>query len=247
MTNPAKPGSFRRHIEDKISGTQAFENLDDLLRLIHEDKRADYLMFDRSVIVEQKEFMDTPQHRAKGKALSDLSRSLMMKYSIKPDLSNLAATTLSQDEWDDLHKLRDKFYNRMRQELHCADKQIASTKSILRIPDAVGVALMVFDKVPGIMPAVIYNRVIRFFEEQDDGGLKHKHVDIVIFSLYMKDMLYNGRPYMNGRIVRNESVEHVGYARRILDALKEGGSKNQRRAFVGKDDVITQLRPDIFQ
>ena len=105
---------------------------------------------------------------------------------------------------------------------------------------------MIFDKINGIMPSVIEERVGRIFRAQDSGGPLYKHVDVFIFTLWMKDMLYDGASYLNGQMTRSGSAEHVGYARNILDALKVGLSQMRPRRMAERGDIVDQLVPNVF-
>ena len=71
-----------------------------------------------------------------------------------------------------------------------ADKQLASTKVELEIPDALGVLLLNFDTISGIFPEIIKKKVFRCFFRP--GGKQHQHIDFVIASYAMKDVAING-------------------------------------------------------
>ena len=247
MTKPAKPGSLRKHIEDKISAIQGYENLDKIMR----GERADYLLFNRKVIIEQKEFENSPQHNKKGALQQNYTMQLFAKYGIDPysrDQLYLQEKhkLLSQEEAGQLDKLRDDFYNKIKVNMHKANSQIGATQRVLGLPNAVGVVLMVFDKINGMMPAVIRDRVTRTFDTLENGEPSCKHVDIVIFALWMKGMSYDGAEYLNGHITRNGSTEHTEYARSILDGLKEGQTQARARRNLNAGDMVDQLVPDVF-
>ena len=247
MTKFAKPGSLRKYVEDKISAIQGYENIDKILK----SKGADYLLYGRRVIVEQKEFENSPQHRKKGSRMQAYSEQLFEKYGINPisqDRSYLSEKykLLSEEEATHLSKLRNDFYDKIKDDIRDANKQIESTKKALGLPEATGVVLMIFDRINSIMPSVIENRVGRIFGAQQNGEPLYKHVDVFIFALWMKDMLYDGADYLNGQMTRSGSAEHIEHARNILDALKVGQTRVRSRRMANRNDIVDQLVPDLF-
>lgn len=125
--------------------------------------------------------------------------------------------------------------------------QIQSTKRVLGLPDAVGVVLVIFDRVNGIMPDVISQRVFRAFDILKEGEALYKHVDVFIYSLYMRDLLYNGHSQVNGQITREGSLRSTEYARRILDDLGENKGGARPYKTVSKNDIVEQLVPNVFE
>lgn len=247
MTKPAKPGSVRKHIEDNISTIRGYENIDKIMR----GDRADYLLYDRKVIVEQKEFENSPQHNEKGRLQQAYILQLFEKYGIDPHSQDRAylqeqRKRLSEEEAAQLENLRDNFYNKIKVNIHKANNQISSTKNVLGLPNAVGVVLMVFDRINGIIPSVIEERVNRTFNTLENGDPSCKHVDIFIYALWMKDMLYDGADYLSGHITRNASMENIEYARSILDSLKKGQTGVRTRRSPSHDSIIDQLVSDVF-
>ena len=98
MNKPARTGSLRWNVENSFRSVQGYENLDVVLKHVNKDKRADYLFFDRKLVAEQKEYIDSPQHRAKGKAALELSDRLIAKYGIDPSTGTIPVGILSQEE-----------------------------------------------------------------------------------------------------------------------------------------------------
>lgn len=247
MTKPAKLGSLRKYVEDKVSAIQGYENIDKMLK----GERADYLLYGRQVIVEQKEFENSPQHIKKGSIVQSYTAQIFDKYGIDPssqDRSYLSEMykLLSKEEVAHLSKLRNDFTDKIKDDIHKANKQIGSTKRVLGLPNATGAVLMIFDGINGIMPSVMEDRVGRIFRAQQNDEPLYKHVDIFIFVLRMKDMLFDGSSRLNGQMTRSGSAEHVGHARSILDALKAGEPRMRLRRMGKRNDVVVQLIQDVF-
>jgi hypothetical protein len=253
MTQPAKPNSLRDLIERRICKIPGYENLNQILRSTPEGKRADYTAFDRKLIIEQKEHLDSPQHRLKGLALHAFTTALEDKYNLTVD-ELLEQSIISEQERKIFLDLKNNFYNKIKSSVQEADKQIASTKILLKIysvhvktrklltserllisastrqpifgfsrersiPESIGVLLLVFEQVSGIIFPVIHERIGRIFASET----LYINVDIVIFACIMKDMLMDGSPNFVGHISRSsEDATHLDYAKQIRLALNEG-------------------------
>ncbi len=218
MTQPAKPNSLRDLIERRICKVPGYENLNQILRSTPEGKRADYTAFDRKLIIEQKEHLDSPQHRLKGLALHAFTTALEDKYNLTVD-ELLEQSIISEQERKIFLDLKNNFYNKIKSSVQEADKQIASTKILLKIPESIGVLLLVFEQVSGIIFPVIHERIGRIFASET----LYINVDIVIFACIMKDMLMDGSPNFVGHISRSsEDATHLDYAKQIRLALNEG-------------------------
>ena len=231
-----------------ISG---YESIDKLINKKTGNKKADYFLYDRKVVVEQKEFLNSPQHDKKGNAYQDYVSMLFQKHNINPytqDKSYLREKhkLLSPDEAVHHAKLRNAFYDKIKDDIHIANNQIESTKKVFGTPNAVGVVLMIFDRVNGIMPAVISERVGRTFDIKKDGTPLYKHVDIFIYAIHLKDLEYNNATCMNGHITRDSSGEHPKVARSILDVLRIDVVNPRLRTVFKESDYVRQLVPNLF-
>lgn len=251
MTKPAKPGSLRQHVESRVCLIEGYESIDNLPRKVTGGKKADYLLCNKSVIVEQKEFLNSPQHNKRGENYQEYSAHLFQKYAINPNTQDLEYfreqyKLLSPEETLIHNELRNAFYDKIKDNIHSSNAQIASTKRILGLPNAIGVVLMLFDRVNGIMPAVINERVERAFNLRENGKFSYEHVEVFIYSIRLKDLLYNDASCMNGYVSRDSSGEKVEYARKILDALRVNTKNPRPRATPGKDDFVRQLVPNVF-
>ncbi len=235
MSKAAKPGSLREHVETQMKEISGCENLETVLHNVREGNRADYLLSNRSIIVEQKEYEDSAEHRMKGRQMYEFTNRL-----IQNGLSTNA-------EIKETERLKSKFYNKIGQKLHHASNQIASTKKILNLPNAVGVALLISDRVPGLMPVVVDDRVCRSFDSKSSEN-NCPYIDVVVYSMYMKDLLsYTGKPCCNGGILRNDSDNRLlGISRLIRDGLN-GKNSNRQRVTFQRNEWMVQLHPDIFR
>lgn len=127
-----------------------------------------------------------------------------------------------------------------------ADKQISSTKRILEINTSVDSLLIIFDGIPRILSDVIFERVVRCFDETRDSADAYQHVDFVVFACHLKDMLVNGKSHVNGHATRTAEGRSINYARQVLNALKSHTVNPLPRMSSEEQQVITQLKPNIF-
>jgi hypothetical protein len=200
-----------------------YEDVNVLLEDIPEPKRADHLLFNRAVIIEQKDYNETPEHRKKGRALKTYVSFLSAKYGRQ--LASLAEfeRMVTQEERRKLHRLENDFYDKIKDYMDRADKQLASTKVELKIPDALGVLLLNFDAISGIVPEITKKRVFRCFF--GPGGKQHQHIDFVIASYALKDIAINGCCYSNQSLLSDEAnPKQLQYSRAILDLLLANAS-----------------------
>lgn len=251
MTKSAKPGSLRKYIKDSIRAIPGCEDIDHLMRREPEGKKADYLLYDRTVIIEQKEYANSPQHTEKGRRYQDYADGLFNKYGVDPDILNESNPNgkfqvLSAEEAARILKLKSDFYDKIKDEMHKANTQIRSTKKILGLPNAVGVILVIFDLVDSIIPAVIHQRVVKTFEISKNGVPLYEHIDIFIYALRLKHLRYNGFSRMNGYIQRDGSPQPLECAERILGDLRKGLRSNWIRKVPSRDDTVEQLTADVF-
>ena len=128
-----------------------------------------------------------------------------------------------------------------------ANKQIGSTKRLLKLPDAIGVVVIIFDLIPGIIPQVVTERVRRCFAlPTSNGEQAFDHIDIAMSCLRLKDFRFNGNTELDIRQCRTEDTDHVSYARSLLEVLSAGTRKSKPRLRVRSDDWTQQLRANIF-
>jgi hypothetical protein len=247
MPTPPKVDSLMYHIEKRVKNIAGCEQLDQMYPGGIEGGISDYLLYDRSLIVEQKNYEDSPEQRKNGHALLNLMNVLMDKYNVNPDTEKHLPNVLSKEDAKILSKLRDKFYDKIKDCMDQANKQIGSTKSFLSLNDASGALLIIFDQIPGVYTDVIVERIARCFNRSMSDKMAYSNIDFVVFSCHLKDMLVNGRPALNGHMLKQENDKHLEYARDIRRALLDGvGSLSPSSIPVGFP-VTHQTHPDIFR
>jgi hypothetical protein len=154
--------TLQANVEDCLRKADTYENVDVLLKHLPAHKKADHLLFLREVVIEQKDYNETPEHRKKGRALKTYVSFLSAKYGQLASLAEFERI-VTQEERRKLRLLENDFYDKIKDYMDRADKQLASTKVELEIPDALGVLLLNFDTISGIIPEIIKKRVFRCF------------------------------------------------------------------------------------
>jgi hypothetical protein len=229
---------------EKIEKIEGYENLDTLLPQVDKQRRADHLIYNRKVIIEEKEYRSSPEHNAKGMDLEAFYESISKKYKFdfySPPPGYLE--NLTEEESEEFRKLKGKFSKKIKDKVHEANKQIAATKEIeiLGLQKSIGVALIIIDQIPGILPEVVEEGVGRCFKSMDGDNQDYKGVDIVIAPCLLKDLSILGQNTFIAKIVKNNNPDHHEYGRKILDVLK---GKNALR---GNRFPTQQLRPHLFR
>jgi len=244
MPKPAEENSLRKHVENALNRHTNFEDIDVLLKHINEDKRADYLIEDRSIIIEQKEYTSSDEHKAKGKAYAKFVSSMFDKYNIDPDelsLENVQGkfALLTEEEAKKHRKLRNNFYDKIKDLMHKANKQIGSTKKLLDLEKSSGALLLVFDKVSGILPRVVTERVQRSIE-------LYEHIDVVVYTIHFDSFLYNGNSTVNGMIEKQSSSSGYDCGRKIREVIL-GRPLSKEPIYISNNDVVIQTKRNIFE
>lgn len=247
MSKPAKPGSLRHNIEGRILSIEGVEDLQQMLSHVAEGERADYSLYNRKLILEQKEFVDSIEHHRRGKSIESLIQELMKKYNVNPSTLDYLPKVLSREDAKFLDNKRSKFYHKIQQYMGKANNQIASTKHILNAHDSIGILLMIFDQIPGIFPAVIHERIDRCSKDKSKYVIPYEHIDIVIYICHLKDMEIHGRKQVCGYIIRSDRSDYIDYTNKLIDVLTTSSESSLPRESTTWSDLPQQLRPDLFR
>jgi hypothetical protein len=123
MAKSPKANSFRRHIVEQIEKIEGYENLNTLLK--PEQSKADHSIYNRAVIIEQKEHRSSPEHNVKGMALEAFCKTMIEKYNL-----DFHSPPLTEEEAAEFRNLKGKFSKKIKDNVHNANK-IAATKEYL--------------------------------------------------------------------------------------------------------------------
>lgn len=206
----ARFGSF-------IKSMSGFENIDTLLQGIHlESKhRADYLLWNRRIIVEQKALVVDPADKPQ-KFIDRLTAERGLYVAGRTSTDRILAAMPDGEE------LRSRLYLSVAKILDektaHADKQTRDTREIFSIPDAVGILVILNASAPTLTPDLIrYGLQISFQKTNPDGSLRYPHNNgVVVISEAHTVMGPDGRgmpcfaaisPHGRGKAVVNEFAD----------------------------------------
>ncbi len=173
-------GRLNTRFEAFVHAGKGFENIDTLLRhsVLPEKKRADYLLLNRQIIIEQKSLDTDPVYKAES-FVNDLfaSRGIFGygQFGLAPILNKLS----------DGEKVKADFHAKMTKIIDDiiahADKQTKDTREIFMIPASLGVVVILNEAAGSLFPDAVRYRVQKTLcKKARDGALRYPHNDVVI-------------------------------------------------------------------
>jgi hypothetical protein len=175
------PMGLRERFETFVRTLDGFESIDALLRNCDPPgkKRADYLLYERQIIVEQKALEVDPIEKPR-KFMDDLiekGRFVLLGGQVSADVIF--------SKLPDGQKLQRELILRLTRALEGAvsnaDKQTADTRDIFAISNAVGVLIILNEKARMLSPEIIHYGLANVFQKtSDDGSLRYPHINGVI-------------------------------------------------------------------
>jgi hypothetical protein len=166
--------ALKQRFETFIKAFDGFEDIDLLLKENNPvgKNRADYLLQDRTVIVEQKSLEVDPVSRPQKYADKLMAQRRLMMFG------RVSTKTLSEDLQSeiflDLAKNIDAIVAK-------ADRQTDDTRQIFSIRDAMGVLVILNEKARMLHPQVIHYGLAHVFQKRSgDGSLRYPANDGVI-------------------------------------------------------------------
>jgi hypothetical protein len=176
--------TLKERFEQFMSGLEKVENIDDLMKQskLPDRKRADYLAFDRDVIIEQKSLevdlddkiqpLVIDYFRTRG--ITDTGGPITFTSFVKilsesPDTSNLK------------RQLRQILTQRIDDLLAKADKQTHDTRETFVIPQAVGIVVILNDNVQLIEPDFVADKAFDMLRKRrPTGEIRYPDNQVVI-------------------------------------------------------------------
>ena len=166
--------TLRQRFEAFISTFDGYENIDALLEGQHlpDKNRADYLLWGRTIVVEQKSLASDPTDRVQNYADKLKAEGRLIVYG------TMSIDMLSDD-------LRREFVLDLAKNIDAivakADRQTEDSREIFSIPDALGVLVILNEKAGMLDPKVIHYALANVFQKKAaDGSLRYPANDGVI-------------------------------------------------------------------
>jgi hypothetical protein len=176
---------------------RGFESIDELLVGVRPDgkKRADYFLWNRQIIVEQKVLVtdsrDKPQMFVDGL----MQRRGILRYG-------RTSTDAIFDRLPDGQELRRELYLRVTKSLEdsvaYADKQTRDTREQIGIPESTGVLVILNESAPTLHPDLILYGLHHVFNgKSNDGSFRYRNNDgvVLISGVHsMRGLMGSGMP-----------------------------------------------------
>jgi hypothetical protein len=166
--------ALRERFETFIETFDGFENVDMLLKGtdLPGKNRADYLLRDREIIVEQKTLEVDPAHRPTKFGAKLMEEGRILAYGTVP--VRAFSESIQREFVLDLTK-------NLAAIVAKADKQTKDTREIFSIPDAMGVLVILNEKAKVLEPRVVHYGLASVFQKRSvDGSLRYPRNDGVI-------------------------------------------------------------------
>jgi hypothetical protein len=172
--------NLQERFELFVTKSRGFENIDDLLRDNHiaGKKRADYLLWQRQVVVEQKVLVGDPFAKAQ-KFIADRIQEKGI-----PAFGTFSTDFIFSRMPDGQEQKRRMFLNitkGLEASFATADKQTRDTREIFSIPNAIGIVILLNLGAPTLHPDLIQYGLSQALQKRmADGSLRYPHNDGVV-------------------------------------------------------------------
>lgn len=163
-----------------IRTIRGFESIDELLRTaqVEGKKRADYLLWDRQIIVEQKVLLDDPADKPQKFVNELMKRGRILAYGTA-STNRIFAGMHDGDEQK--RRMFLSVTKGLEASFAAADKQTRDTRKIFSIPDAVGMVVILNVSSPTLHPDLVrYGLSQVLLKRRDDGSIRYPNNDGVV-------------------------------------------------------------------
>lgn len=183
MENPGENPriTLRTRFESFVKHLHGFEDIDALLRdskTPENRMRADYLLKGRQIIIEQKTLLANPVDRPQKFAHKVMRERRIIAFgtnSTRRIFANQPDSSLLQQ------RLMLSVAKIIDDDVAKADKQTRDTRLIFRIPDAIGIIVLLNESAGMLAPDLIHYALCNVFQKTaEEGGLRYKQNDGVI-------------------------------------------------------------------
>jgi hypothetical protein len=185
---------LRKRFEAFIKTVRGFESIDDLLndKPLEGRKRADYLLWDRTIIVEQKVLEADPSYRPQ-KFVNDLMKKRGILFYGTLSTDHIFARL--PDGQEQKRRMLLSITKGLEASIADADKQTRDTREIFSIPDAIGIVVILNVSAPTLRPDLISYSLNQVFEKRrNDDSVRYQNNDgVIVISEAHTDISQTGR------------------------------------------------------
>ncbi len=169
---------LNQRFERFVGTLEGFEDIDSLTSGMYADcLRADYLINNRTVIIEQKTLTTNPKHKVQKYADLLLGEGKIVangRHSLRPVFDAQPA-----GRWHS-RRFINKLSSVLKDDLSHADKQLRDTRKIFSIPGAVGVVVLLNEGAHEIDPQLTHFRVEQLLAEKTGLVARFSNTDLVV-------------------------------------------------------------------
>jgi hypothetical protein len=228
--NPGEPwlnvetmSRLRQRFEQFVKTLDGFESIDTLLERSGQQgmKRADYLLQNRNIVIEQKVLQSNPVERPQ-KFVDKVARERGIRI-----YGTVSTTQVFAGQPDPKSLQRQMVLNLAKiidDDVANADKQTAQTRLLFNIPDAMGVLILLNETAEALRPDVIHYALGNSFQkEREPGKLRYVANDGVIVIFEANTLLLpSSQPAFPILICASPQTRHSSYFAAFSDSfLKE--------------------------
>ncbi len=174
---------LQERFEEFICGYEGFEHIDQLpgANVAPGKRRADYLLSNRKIIVEQKVWSDDPDYKPE-----KFIKKLMQERGIFAYGQHSTELILARlpDGKEQRLKMFDYIAKGVERSVANADRQIRDTRAIFEIPEALGVLIILNEDAKTLVPELVTYGLERVMQKRvADGSLRYRDLTgIVVLS-----------------------------------------------------------------
>jgi hypothetical protein len=185
-----------------------------------QEKRADFLIENRKVIIELKSLESDPEHKIDAELENHRERNEYPLFYGKLELHKVLKHLPDGEQIQ--QKIFYKISRSIEQSFREADKQIGATKAILNCPNSSGVLVLLNQDISTLSPGLISSRVSELLTKKDnDGKIRYRNVTSVWFimeNFSLKTM--KGGKLLPSIIIDGPGAVHQPALAQILDMLQ---------------------------
>lgn len=231
--------SLEKRFRDFMSQLPFAESIDDLElpRDFDEEKRADFLLDNRNVVVELKSLEKDPEHKVNDELDKQREREDFPLFYGEQELSKILKYLPDGESIN--RKLFYKISRSVEKAFRKANKQIGSTKKIFNCQNASGFLVLLNQEINVLSPEVLSCRISELLTKPDDDGKCHyKHVAsvwIVTENFFLPSR--TGMKFLPSIIVDGPTVQEYQDLSEIYNKLQKAWASFNGIPFFDKSEV----------
>ena len=239
--------NLKARFERFMSTLPGVENIDTLMEQcdLPDRKRADYLAFNRRVIIEQKSLETVDLHDKVQAVIDGLSeRENLGEGEIS--LASFAKLIPQSPDGNDCKKrLRQMLTQKIDDVLAKADRQTGDSRKTFVIPQAVGIVVILNDSIQLIEPDFVVDKAFAMLQEKflPTGKIRYPHNQVVIYiSEAHRIQSDDHAEIIPVETIFSESGNQLPIATHCADILKQQWAEFNGATLVESSELIREVK-----